>query len=485
MGSLHEFIDPARTWALWLQLPLLLAVLMASGDALREAWAEVRPGWGPVLASLFAVATVFALLPWSAVPWSGHEEHYRELLSGLPAEPGSLESTNTFPFPSGIAWVMGTLLPASVADTLWRLGNRLALAPALLLMGAIAARLVSESDLRARDRARWIAFAGGLLAVPLLGWSTTHFAVVPAFVLGALALLLALGGHAGVALAWAVLAFATRMEHAAVVLVCPLLALAAQPRQNPGASWLVAGLVAACQGLFYATKHGGLPGVPNPAIAVENLGNVPLGGPWFGWPVLIAAVTLVLVGPVIRSRVGVAMGLGLLLCVAQVTTIVDLGARHFLPATLLLVPLLAASVAQRSRRLLVLLPLPVITLLALADLRHRVVETEEPGAPRSLHDDLPTLSLEELDTTCILALPGGEATRPGAWDAFDVGNVHYARQEMSASGACVRWATLPEWGFAGDTRMEYLDRAVRTLTLKPVGWIRHSEGRWLLWASRD
>ena len=80
---------------------------------------------------------------------------------------------------------------------------------------------------------------------------------------------------------------------------------------------------------------------------------------------------------------------------------------------------------------------------------------------------------------------GGEAARPGAWDAFDVGNVHYARQEMSASGACVSWATLPEWGFAGDTRMEYLDRAVRTLTLKPVGWIRHSEGRWLLWASRD
>ncbi|MCO4772457.1 MAG: hypothetical protein KDA24_20660 [Deltaproteobacteria bacterium] len=520
MGSLFELFDPARTWALWLQGPLLVLVLAATAGDVRRAWGASGAQWMAVCAAGTVVLGVFALAPWGSVPWSGHEDHYRELLLGLDAEPGSLESTNTFPFPAGIAWAGGQVLDGPLAVTLWRIGNRVALGLALLAMGVAAGLLVVESRLQ-----RWaalLAVLGGALSVPLLGWSTTAFGVAPALLLGAIGLCLALRGRTAAAIAWTALAFATRMEWAGGLVAVVALGLAARAPvresdegRETTLTVAVAALVVGAEGLFYATKHGGLPGVPNPGIALENVSNIPLGGPWFGWLALLCAGLLLALAPprwlvldgtdqpAPGRRIAYAVGL---LCVfGQLGTIVDLGARHLVPATLLLVPAVAAS-AVRDRRppegvagaafrrinfASAALSVLAFALLAgfasdAADLRWRIVDEHRPGVlPRQARaaDEGGAVALDELDDDCIIVLPGGESVRRGAWDAFDVGNVRYAHQEQ-ARGACVQWAVQVEVRFAGDTRLEFLDRAVRTLSLEPVGWMVGPAERWLLLEAR-
>jgi hypothetical protein len=494
MGPVPELLDPHRSWALWIQLPLLVLVLAATGRELRRAGTEAGAGWGLAGAGLALVAGVLWLIPWDAVPWSGHEEHYRELLGGGPAEAGSLESTNTFPFPAGIAWAMGTLLPERLADDAWRLGNRLALAGCVWGIAVVAQLLALPR--RPADALRVAALAVGLTALlaPLGGWSTTGFAVAPAMAMASLALILATRGDGPGALAWAALAFATRMEWAALVVSAPVIALATPRRAQPLGRWLLAGAVLALECLLYAAKDGGLPGRPDPSIAWENLRAVSLGAPLTHPVVLFAVGTLGVLGapPRLRSALGGAWALTALATFAQLVTIVDLGARHLLPAMLVLVPVVAAASPRLSggrRRLgteLLLLGVTVAMVqgggAAWGELRAR---TREPMPAVSARDreaaGTRAGTLGELtDPACIVAVPGGARTVPATWDALDVGNVH-AAQLAQQRGTCVQWAMETEVPFAGDTRLEFRDRAVLTLGLRAVGWVDRAHGeRWLL-----
>lgn len=489
MGPFPELIDPHRTWALWMQLPLLFCVVAVTARQVREGFRSSDVDVPVVVAALLAVTGVFLFAPWESVPWSGHEEHYRELLLGGPAEEGSLESTNAFPFASGIAWAMGNVLPGPIADALWRLGNRLALAAALLAMAACAGLL---SDSR-RSTAALLLVPLACASVPLLGWSTTGYAVVPAMAMAGLALLLALRGDGAGALAWAGLAVATRMEWAALLVGVLLISIAKGALRRRDPRWLMTGLVLGAEGLFTLSKHGGLPGRPSPSIALENLGNVPLGGAWFGWGSLaIVLVIAVAAAPkALRGGLGAAMGVAVVASLVQLVTVVDLGARHLLPATLLIVPVVAAALASGGPRLRWVLGGLLAGALAtgfVSDVRalhHRVTDAEQPGVlphqARAADAAGAAPPRERLDPNCIVALPGGAM---GAWDSFDVGNVHYARLEQRA-GACVQWAVQTEVAFSGDTRLEFLDRAVRTLDLRAAGWLSIPGERWLLLQSGE
>ena len=489
MGPFPELIDVHRSWALWMQIPLLLCVIMITARQLHAAFRSSGVDVSAVVAALLVVTGVFLFAPWESVSWSGHEEHYRELLRGGPAEEGSLESTNAFPFASGVAWAMGSVLPGAMADTLWRLGNRLALAFVLLTMAASAGLL---SERRRAATALWL-IPLTCASVPLLGWSTTGYAVVPAMAMAGLALLLALRGDAAGALAWAGLAVATRMEWAALLVGVVFVSIARGPLRFRDPRWFVTGSVLLAEGLFTISKHGGLPGRPNLSIALENLGNVPLGGAWFEWTSLaVVTATVFITAPnALRGSLGVAMAGAVAVSFIQLITVVDLGARHLLPATLLLVPVVAASLLddeRPTRWLLRALLATALTTNFVSDARalhHRVTETEQPGvlpAQARASDAIGAAPPEELlDPNCIVALPGGAM---GAWDSFDVGNVHYARLEQRA-GACVQWAVQTEVAFAGDTRLEFLDRAVRTLSLRPAGWVRVPGERWLLLQSGE
>ena len=112
---------------------------------------------------------------------------------------------------------------------------------------------------------------------------------------------------------------------------------------------------------------------------------------------------------------------------------------------------------------------------------------EQPGVPPRVRiaANPSRGNLDEMvDPACILVVPHGEETAPGAWDAFDVGNVHTARLAQR-DGACVQWAFQPDVRFAGDTRLEFADRAIATLGLRPVAWItRPEDRRWLLMEGR-
>jgi len=486
MLSLPELIDPHRTWALWVQAPLLLAVLLVTGRAL---WAE-RPEPRVIVGALVLVAAVALWIPYDAVPWSGHEEHYRELLRGGPAEAGSLESTNAFPLPSGIAWALGQVLPGSWGEALWRWGNRLALGGALVGMAAIARTL---GGARAEP---WV-LGLGILTIPLLGWSTAAYAVAPATMMAAAGLLLALRGDLPGALAWMGLASATRLEWTpllgAVVGVwwAGRRAQRARAASARGASWGVAIAVLGCEAVLYATKHGGLPGRPELGIALENLGNIPLGGPWFAWTSLMAVLVVWMGMPPasMGRRLHGAWALGLGLTLLSLGTVVDLGARHLLPATLLIVPLCAASLARLGRhsprwaaQIAVGLAISVVPYSVLGGmaLHHRTHEPESPGILPSQTPSSPrTRALATLDPACLLAVPGGEAAYPGAFDSTDVRDVHRIKVRQR-QGQCVDWATPAEVRYSGDTRLEFLDRAVRTLDLRGSTWVDHQGQVWLL-----
>mgnify|MGYP007046936181 CR=1 FL=1 len=335
----------------------------------------------------------------------------------------------------------------------------------------------------------------GALAVPMLTWSTSGYAVVPAIACAALGLLLAVAGRPAWALAWVGLALATRVECGVFVPIVLLLS-GGERWRAPRTQWVVAFAVLGVELALLGAKDSGMPGLPVMDVALENLANVPLGGPWFSWPVLVLAAGVVMAACPDRLRgwMGAVWGLGALASVLQISSVLDLGARHFLPPTLLMVPVVAAALARDPRaRISSALGLVLVAALAvgaareLADARHQLV-AEDPGVlPRwtRLADAGPSGPPASLvDPACLLAVPEGRAVHPAAVDAFDVGIVHEARAALDA-GRCVQWAVRPGTRFAGDTQLEYLDRAVRTLRLEPLGWLTLPDGRrWILMQSR-
>jgi len=488
-----------RTWSLWLQAPILLAVVALTA---RPLWGALREiAWSRV-ALVLAVAApllVATLLPQREYHFAGHEGAYGELLDGALPETGDLSGHRTFAVPAGVAWAMGRVVPGEVGRVLWLVGNRASLALVVLLLCACAARLAGEGA-DVQRRAMRIAAVGVLATPALLGWSATAFFVVPALAMGAAALLLGLAGRPAAALAWGSLALASRME-TAPLLFAGVIAVGWPGWKEAARGRAVAGLIGALsvlavQAFTMSQKRSELPLEdvrPDPSVLLENLANLTLGGPWLAAVViLLVAVTLGL-APRRDGIAEAAVAIAAVIAVVQPIFLVDVGARHLLPAAALL-PLLAAAAAGRipaGARLAWLGPAALMV----------VVVALAAGGTRSLaerymmgFDVYPATWTEAadagfagpagevLDDACYVVVPEGRQAWRGSRDTMDVREIHRAALAARA-GWCVQWALQGDAEFSGDTRAERLDRAVRTLRLEPVGWVEPApsgEGRWMV-----
>ena len=482
---------------LWIQAPLFVLLLLVA----TRSWLSRPPPASVLPRRLMGVALVVPILLGFALPgsdyhFSGHEGAYAELLAGALPERADLTSHRTFALPAGLAWAFGKVLPERLAEVIWLGGNRAALAVVLLLLaeGSYSLHLRSWPPDEGRSQESGPELAGGLAILaacttpPLLGWSATGFAVVPALALGLLSLRLGLAGRPGFVLAFGACAIATRMESAPLVLAGLLLCPAAVWRDSLRRDRLAgvgAGLgLLVLQVLTLVLKTARLPveeGTGGAAVAIENLSNLPLGGPVLG--ALAGGLAAALV-----FRVGwprqtfAALGLGTAAALGQPLLLVDLGARHLLTAVVLTV-LLAAPSASRAllRRGVLLRAVAAAWLLAVLlpgiagvlDLDRRYMtgfdavprgwDTALAGAPRGSAEQV-------LQSSCHIVMPGGGAFREGAADTMDVREVHLAARALSG-GRCVQWVVENDFEFSGDTRAERLDRAVRTIGLRPEAWL--------------
>jgi hypothetical protein len=278
------------------------------------------------------------------------------------------------------------------------------------------------------------------------------------------------------------------METAPLVLV-GLLACPAEQWRDSLRRERIAGLCSGLgllgiQALTLVMKTARLPvedGTGGAAVAVENLSNLPLGGPVLG--VLAGGLGALIVFSVgWRRRTFAALALGTVAALAQPLLLVDMGARHLLPAVALTV-LLVAPAASRGllHRGFLLRAVAVAWLLVfllpgiagIRDLDRRYMtgfdavppawDAPLTGAPRGAAEQV-------LQSSCYVVMPGGDELRGGAADTMDVREVHLAAEALK-SGRCVQWVVENDFEFSGDTRAERLDRAVRTLGLQPVAWL--------------
>ena len=297
---------------------------------------------------------------------------------------------------------------------------------------------------------------------------------------------------------------ATRMETAPLVLAGVLLC--------PWDSWRRAstgpGLIGLCLGLAMLSlqaftlsqKTAELPVEelgPNVAVALENAGNLHLGGPLLSLGAAALGVLLVLSGP-LRPRFGSGLqrkeggaraGLALLLALGtaliQPLFLVDLGARHLQPAVLIAVLLVAPSIVaawrsgsgmDRVRQALCMmfgltLVLPGIVGMRELDRRYMHGFDALPPSWDAVLVRAPRGSASELFREgCYLVLPRGIQSWEGASDTMDVREVHRAAGQLE-EGRCIHWGVDNDFEFSGDTRSERLDRAISTLGLRPVAWI--------------
>ena len=511
-------------WFLWSQPLLVLAVLGLSFGPLREVVAGLRMGPLAVAIAVLAPLGTALLLPQSAYHFAGHEGTYGSLLLGMRPAMDDLESYGTMPLPLGLSWLMGSLWPSAGSQQLWLVLNRLSLGVVVLLIAALAAK---SAQLRGLDgprvrRAATLAAGLALLCVPLIGWSATGYCVVPALALAAVALLLGLCAQPTSALLWSALAVGTRMELAAVVLAA--LALTGVPgwRRDLSAGGRlrlgVAGVGLVMQLGLLASKKARLPVdsfTVDSSIFLENLHNIPLGGTLFSPVVGAAALALVaLVWPARRGRRAATVIIScFVLALLQPLLLIDVGARHFLPAMLLIVPLLGvalgvllsgreapleaegASSSTRPQVSAVALAGLFIALFAalslrdLADLQWRYVAGQDGYLPRweAAADQGLRGSVEGIlePSGCYVVLPGGEEAWSGASEGRDVREVHNSALALR-EGQCVRWGFASEVEFSGSASAERVDRAVHTLGLQPVGWLDPApsgERPWILFGA--
>jgi hypothetical protein len=512
-------VEAAPTWFLWSQPLLVLAVLGLSFAPLREAAAGLRVGPLALAIAVLAPLATALLLPQSAYHFAGHEGTYGSLLLGMQPAMDDLESYGTMPLPLGLSWLLGTLWPSESSQQLWLGLNRLSLGVVILLIAALAAKSAQLRGLEGRGARRAAALAAGLalLCVPLLGWSATAYCVVPALALAAVVLLLGLCAQPSSALLWSALALGTRMELAAVVLTALALTVASGWRRDLAAGGRLrlgvasAGLV--MQLSLLASKKARLPVdsfTVDSSIFWENLHNIPLGGTLFSPLVGVSALAVVaLVWPGQPGRrVATVLASGFVLALLQPLLLIDVGARHFLPAMLLIVPLLgvalaallsgreapaeadAASPGSRPQLSAVALAGLFLALFAalslrdLADLKWRYVAGQDGYLPRweAQADQGIRGSVEGVlePSGCYVVLPGGEETWSGASEGRDVREVHNSALALR-EGQCVRWGFASEVEFSGSASAERVDRAIHTLGMKPVGWLDPAPSGELPW----
>ncbi len=485
-GYGHGVGDGLPSSLLWVQPLLVIAVLAATVGAGRRLVRDLR--WHPMTWVLALALPLMAalLLPGSEYHFAGHEGAYGQLLDGeLPLD--DLGSHRIFPVPSGIAWALGALPGSLPTRGLWLFANRASLF--VLVLG-----LAASAGLLARRREQDEALAGLVAAValfaliPALGWSATAFAIGPALACGAISLAFGLAGRPGPCLAWGALAFGTRMEVAVLLLAA---ALAAGPAawavslKRPRPALLIGLLACAMEAVSLAAKRAELPlesTAPDAGVFLENLSCLWLGGAWFRPWVLLALIVLV----VLRRRPPAALLIALGVALVQPLFLVDVGARHLLPAAALIITVGSGLVPGPSGLVFAFawLALPLIEGSGdLRELSHRYAAgadahlpawVEAADAGRSGH------IAELVDPDCYLVLPRGEESFPGAASTGDVREIHNAALEI-AGGGCVQWATYQDAEFVGDTAAERLDRARFVLGLQPSGWAEGDGQRWMLW----
>ena len=513
-GGYCVAVEAVPSWHLWSQ-PLLLfwACLL-----LWRSRAEIGQGARTprLLVALCALAPLLVafLLPQSSYHFAGHEGTYGSALLGRAPPLDDLNSYGTMPVPMGLSWLLGSVAPGSYQQQLWLALNRVSMAVVLWMMGLLVCTAAREVSLGRDDarhhRAGWCVVWLGMMSVPLAAWSATGYFVTPALAMAAAALVLAARGQASLAALWAVLALGSRMELGlvlpAVLVIVPLSAWKKEFLGSGRPRVILAALALALECLLLANKSARLPVdsfTLDASIVWENLLNVPLGGALFAPLTLLAAAAAVALARLglQQHRLLLVLAVGFFVALLQPMLLIDVGARHFLPAMLFGLPLLALSLSSllakglRSQPSSLVFGVVLVALIVAptlgdyADLRHRYVAGQDgylnrwvaraDGGIRGTIDEL----LEP--SGCYVVMPGGEQTWRGASPGGDVREVHNSVLALR-EGQCVRWAVAGEVEFSGAASAERVDRAIHTLGLVAIGWLDPpplGERPWLLFGA--
>ncbi|MBJ94421.1 MAG: hypothetical protein CMP23_08065 [Rickettsiales bacterium] len=505
-------MEDTTSWPLWTQSILVVITVLLSWQLRSSLRGLLRLPRSSIALCLLAPLLVAWLLPQSSYHFAGHEGSYGTALLGQPVARDDLFSYGTMPLPMGLSWLLGKLAPGEAAQQLWLAANRLALAPAMLFIAAISAELATTMGASARGRA-----AASLLAVslclasaPLAGWSATGYFLAPALALGGAATLCALRGLPYLALTWAALALGSRMELGPVLLVVLALVPSKRWREalrqpRPLLRWL-SPLLACLQIWLLSRKSARLPVdsfTLDSSIVLENLLNIPLGGALFQPPALLmtAAAIALFRSDLLSVSAARVFGAAALVALLQPLSLIDVGARHFLPALLVWLPLVSATLTSRhscgtiTNRLRWALCSATLLLLVSAafgeyqDLQHRYCNGQDGYLERWIQtaDRGRRGGINELlePSGCYVVMPGGEQIWKGASESGDVREIHNGVLALR-EGQCVRWAFAGEVEFSGSASAERVDRAISTLGLVPIGWLDpppQGQRPWLLFGA--
>ena len=490
-------MESVPLWHLWSQ-PLLLLVICGLTWRVRGELTDASLSRPLQALCLLAPLVVGLLLPQSSYHFAGHEGSYGSALLGVSPAVDDLQSYGTMPVPMGLSWMLGKVAPGLHQQQLWLIANRASMGAVLWLMALLVlslARSHGRDSGSVGTRAAWLVVLLALASVPLAGWSATGYFLVPALAAGACALLLAMRGQGSLAVLWAVLALGSRMELGLFLLVVLAVVPMAGWRRDLKVSGRIHLALAvpalALEVFFLATKKARLPVdsfTLDASILWENLLNIPLGGVLFQPLMLLFGVVIVgAAGLGLRNQRSLSvLAAAYVLALVQPMLLIDVGARHFLPAMVLGLPLLALALARlltipwRSRPAAIAIVALLIALIAVpacrgyADLQHRYVAGHDSHLDHWLlrADKGVRGSIDEVlePSGCYVVMPGGENVWKGASEGGDVREVHNSLLALR-EGQCVRWVFANEVEFSGSASAERVDRAIHTLGLEPLGWL--------------
>ena len=484
-----------------LSLVVGLVVLVGSTVASRTRW------------TLAAALVAAAAVAWSVQLQSpfryqpnGHEHVWVDVSRGLldPADAGKEFAIPAFP--RGLATVLAAAPPSlhddssrwaregnSVVLWIWIGLNRLGLFAWILGLGLTAARLWGP-------RATLVGALAAASIPAAAAWSTTVYGPMVGAGLATLGLLAGAHGRRGTALFLSAAAYSVRPEVAAIGIAAVLLPqgpllLERRTERVAAALGVAIGLL-----LLAARAGGGLGGLElTSRLLGMNIRALALGTPLFSW-VTLAAIG-VLVGSAVRAgvrpppRVSLAFGLAFTAAVGSLLLPVDVGARHFLPAsTLAIIPLIGLSGglwktgtgAARAVAAAWLIAMMLVGGRAHVEQRVRLNRDALGMDPAwvAAADLGVTRTPEELvDTDCVLSFPAPTSVQ-GALQSSDPVNLVSVMGSRDA-GRCVLMAVGPqETLFRSEGRAERFDRARLLFGLRPVGWVSPTSdgsGRWMLW----